>query len=172
MSARSTLFLLALILLCGLPCGARRAQAAPHPRRRHTPAQQDVLAPLRDKWDSLPPHRQDHLLQKSAHWVGLPPRQREEVRQRIERWQRMTPAQRAAVRRDMERFHRLPPERQQQLRAAFERFQQLPPPQRERLLREWQSKSPAEQRQWLHDAGPRGVAPPPSMRPPGNRRHP
>lgn len=169
-SPRLALFL-SLALLSGLP-GALRAQAATHPWQSLTPAQQELLSPLRGKWNSLPAHRQNHLLEKAARWVKLPPGRREEIRERIARWQRMTPEQRAETRREIARFHRLPPARQQQLRAAFERFQQLPPTRREQLLQQWQSKTPAERRQWVHQMGPDGAIPPPSMRPFEKREHP
>jgi hypothetical protein len=163
--------LLSLLLLLGLPAGALRAQQATHPWKSLTPAQQELLSPLRDKWDGMPPHRQNHLLEKTTRWVNLPPRKREEIRERIARWQRMTPAQRAEARHDLNRFHRLPPDRQTQLRAAFERFQNLPPDQRERLLQQWHSKTPAERRQWVHETGAEGAVPPPSMRPFGGSGH-
>lgn len=165
--------LLSLILLLALPAGVLRAQqATAHPWQSLTPAEQDLLSPLRDKWDHLSPHRQDHMLQRAGHWVTLPPERREQIRERIARWQRMTPEQRARTRRELQRFHRLPPARQAQLRAAFERFQQLPPDQQERLLRQWHSKTPDQRRAWLHRMGPNDAVPPPDMRPFGGpRRH-
>ena len=125
-------------LLGGLAAPVLQAQNAPSastPWRNLTPAQRDVLAPLRQEWNGMPPHRQQHLLEKSEQWVTLPPAQREEIRERIEHWQQMSPAERQQARENQRLFRRLPPAQREQLHAAYQRFQQLPPEQRACLPR-------------------------------------
>ena len=76
------------------PPGATSAPAAPRPWRSLDAAQQDVLAPLRGHWDSMPPRKQAHMLKRAEHWVTLPPEQRERLHEAYEHFQQMPPDQR------------------------------------------------------------------------------
>lgn len=116
-----------------------------------SPAQRDVLSPLREKWNQLPPHRQQHLLHRAERWSRLPPARRAQIRERIRQWQRMTPQQRAEARRNMRRYRQLTPRQREELHQAYRRFKALPPAERERLRKRWHQLSPAQRARWLND---------------------
>lgn len=134
---------------------ATEAQAAPRPWQSLSPAQRELLAPMRADWDTLPPHKQARMLDKTRHWLTLPPAQQDKIRERIARWHAMTPEQRHLARENMRKFHELPPEQREQLHHAYQQFQQLPPAQREKLLRQWRSQTIEQRQQWLRETGSR-----------------
>ena len=83
-----------------------------------TPAQRDVLEPMREHWDKLPPGRQQALTRGAERWESMSPEQREEIRQRAERWKSLPPEERERMKERYDRFKSLPPEEQDRLRQA------------------------------------------------------
>lgn len=110
-----------------------------------TPAQQEKLAPLRERWDQMPASRRAHALERMerrARWDALPPEQRERLRH------------------GARNFRDLPPELREKMRASMQVVRQLPEPERRELKERWRAMDPEQRRKWLEAGGP-GLAPPP-----------
>ncbi|MBN9426244.1 MAG: DUF3106 domain-containing protein [Burkholderiales bacterium] len=115
-----------------------RARAVPPPARASllplaqplwsdlTPAQQAVLQPFAEQWNSWP-------AQEKLNWVSLANRMprmkveaRDKISQRIREWAQLTPEQRRLARQNYRLAKRLPPDERM---AQWERYQQLTPEQ-------------------------------------------
>ena len=110
-----------------------------------SPAQQEKLAPLRERWDQMPASRRAHALERMerrARWEALPPEERERLRH------------------GARNFHDLPPELREKMRASMQVVRQLPEPERRELKARWRAMDPEQRRRWLEAGGP-GLAPPP-----------
>lgn len=111
-----------------------------------TPAQQEKLAPLRERWDQMPASRRVHALERL---------------ERRARWEAMTPEQRERLRQGARNFHDLPPELREKARESFQVVRALPEDQRRAVLARWRALSPEQRRAWLEAGGP-GIVPEPA----------
>ena len=114
-----------------------------------SPAQQQKLAHLAERWDSLPASRRVHALERL---------------ERHARWEAMTPEQRQRLRAGARNFHELPPELREKLRESMRVVRALPEAERRQLHARWRSLSPEQRRAWLEVGGP-GIAPEPAAKP-------
>lgn len=112
-----------------------------------TPAQREqLIAPVRDRWNSQPEERQRML-------------------ERSQRWQQMTPEQRQRARHGMQRWEHMNPEQREQMRALYGKMRGLDETQRKALKEQWRAMTPEQRRAWVQ-ANP---APPEADRPPRDR---
>lgn len=110
-----------------------------------TPAQQETLAPLRERWDQMPASRRAHALERM---------------ERRARWDALSPEQRERLRHGARNFRDLPPELREKMRASMHAVHRLPEDERRALKQRWRAMDPEQRRKWL-DAGGPGLAPPP-----------
>jgi hypothetical protein len=110
-----------------------------------TPAQQEKLAPLSERWDQMPASRRVHALERI---------------ERRARWDALTPEQRDRLREGARNFRDLPPELREKMRTSMQAVRQLPEPERRELKERWRAMDPEQRRRWLEAGGP-GLAPPP-----------
>ena len=158
------------LLACALLLGAGAAWAGDHPgadpegaepRREAripegvsvpswaelSPAQQEKLAPLRERWDQMPASRRVHALERL---------------ERRARWEAMPPEQRERLRKGARNFHDLPPELKDKARLSFQAVRALPEDERRALMTRWRAMDPEQRRAWLEAGGP-GIAPEPGV---------
>ena len=103
---------LALAPAAALAQDANKPAATPLPAwDQLTPAQRELLiAPVRDRWKSMPPPQRERARHGMQRWEGMTPEQREQARALfhavrgldkdarhdfMEKWRQMTPQQRA-----------------------------------------------------------------------------
>jgi hypothetical protein len=96
-----------------------------------TPAQREqLIAPIRERWNSEPEQRQ-HMLE------------------RAQRWSQMTPEQRERAHRGMKRWENLSPEQRDQMRALYGKMRTLPPAERQALKEHFRQMTPEQRRDWV-----------------------
>ncbi|MGO4778632.1 DUF3106 domain-containing protein, partial [Lysobacter sp. 2RAB21] len=91
---------------------------------------EQLIAPMRDRWNSSPEER---------------PRMLEHAR----RWQQMTPEERQDARRGMKRWEHLNPEERGQMRALFGHMRGLDDNARRALMEKWRTMTPEQRRAWV-----------------------
>lgn len=104
---------------------------------------EQLIAPMRDRWNSSPDERQrmfDHA----------------------RRWQQMTPDERQDARRGMKRWEHLNPEERGQMRALYGKMRGLDDVSRRALMEKWRTMTPEQRRAWVQ-------ANPPPPKPDGPR---
>lgn len=96
-----------------------------------TPAQREqLIAPIRERWNSEPDQRQRML-------------------DRAQRWKQMTPEQRERAHRGMKRWEHMSPEQRDQTRALYAKMRALPPVEREALKARWRQMTPEQRSEWV-----------------------
>ena len=158
MNRRFASLAVALLLASGAGGVCARSDAAPQPSQggvpegvvvpswsQLTPAQQETLAPLRERWDQLPASRRALALERM---------------ERRARWEALSPDQRERLRHGARNYRNLPPELRQKMRASMHAVHRLPEDERRALKQRWRAMDPEQRREWL-DAGGPGLAPPP-----------
>lgn len=135
---------LMLAIAAALPVRATPAGSLPA-WEQLTPEQRDqLIAPIRDRWNAEPAQRQRMLLH-AQRWQTLTPEQRQRARHGVKRWQHMDP------------------EHREQMRAVFEHLKAMPEAERRVFLAKWRAMSQDQKRAWLQ------ARPMPDARP---ARHP
>lgn len=96
-----------------------------------TPAQREQLvAPVRDRWNAEPAQRPRMLLH-AQRWQNLSPDQRQRARHGVKRWQKMDP------------------EHREQMRAVFDHVRGMPEPERRVFMAKWRAMTAEQKRAWL-----------------------
>lgn len=128
----SSLLGAALLAVAGIAAATPPAPDAPLPAwDRLTPAQREqLIAPIRDRWNAEPEQRPRMLLH-AQRWQTLTPEQRKRARHGIVRWQQMDPEHRG------------------QMRALFGHLRAMPEAERREFMAKWRSMSPEQKRDWL-----------------------
>ena len=121
-----------LLAMCLLTAHAAPPAAGTPPAwEQLTPAQREqLIAPLRQRWNSQPQSRARML-------------------QHAQRWQQLAPDQRRHAQRGIQRLERMTPEQRQELRALYQHMQQLPEAERRRLRERLKTMTPEQRRAWL-----------------------
>ena len=121
-----------LLAMCLLTAhAAAPAPGTPPAWEQLTPAQREqLIAPLRQRWNSQPQSRARML-------------------QHAQRWQQLAPDQRRHAQRGIQRLERLTPQQRQELRALYQHMQQLPEAERRRLRERLKTMTPEQRRAWL-----------------------
>lgn len=96
---------------------------------------EQLIAPVRERWNSEPAHRARML-------------------HHAQRWQQMTPEQRRHAHHGMRRWEHMSPEQRAQMRALFERMRSLPQQQRGELKQQWKQMTPEQRKAWVQQNAP------------------
>ena len=154
----------AALLLCTaalLPAGARAqtsrtTEAQPLPAwEQLTPAQRDeLIAPLRERWNSHPDERA-RMAERARRWHAMPPEQRGRAHRGMDRWERMDPAKRAEMQVLFERTRSMPRQQRHETFALYHAMRKMTPEQREALKQQWQTMTPAQRSDWMREHAPK-----------------
>jgi len=140
---------LPILLMAALPGLAEQPTPATLPAwEQLTPAQREqLIAPIRERWNSEPEQRQ-HMLERAQRWKQMTPEQRERAHRGMKHWEHMTPEQR------------------EQMRALYGKMRTLPPAERQALKDRWRQMTPEQRSEWVK-ANPA----PPDTRAPAEAHH-
>jgi hypothetical protein len=139
----------ALVLAVGLGASLPAAASKSDPTWRElSPAQREVLAPLKDGWSAMEPTRK-------RKWVGVANRyptmnadEQARVRERMAEWAALAPEQRRAARDNFRAVRDLDPDARNAVRDKWQAYQNLPEDKRRELntraTRPAPSAAPAE----------------------------
>lgn len=133
MTARSVFVLasgLLLAIAAALPARATPAAALPAWEQLTPEQREQLIAPVRDRWNAEPAQRERMLLH-AQRWQNLTPEQRRHARHGVKRWQTMDP------------------EHREQMRAVFAHVRTLPEAERRAFMAKWRAMSPEQKRAWL-----------------------
>lgn len=136
MNIFSSLLLLALLM----PATAFAQSAAqPLPNwEQLTPQQREqLLTPVRDRWNSSSAEKRQHMLDHAVRWQSMTPAERERARHGERRWRDMSP------------------ERRQEARALFEHMKSLPEAERKAMVDRWKAMTPDQRKAWIEAHPPR-----------------
>jgi hypothetical protein len=153
----------AALLLCAaalLPSGAHaqtsrttEAQALPA-WEQLTPAQRDeLIAPLRERWNSHPDERA-RMAERARRWHAMPPEQRGRAHRGMDRWERMGPAKRAEMQVLFERTRSMPRQQRHETFALYHAMRKMTPEQRETLKQQWRTMTPDQRKAWMREHMP------------------
>jgi hypothetical protein len=95
-----------------------------------SPRQQEALAPLKDKWATLPADSQQKWLDVANKMPSMSPPERDRVRTRMGDWSRMSGEDRDRARSSFQEARQLPSEERQ---ARWQAYQALPEEKRREL---------------------------------------
>jgi hypothetical protein len=95
-----------------------------------SPRQQEALAPLKDKWTTLPADSQQKWLDVANKMPSMSPPERDRVRTRMGDWSRMSGEDRDRARSSFQEARQLPSEERQ---ARWQAYQALPEEKRREL---------------------------------------
>ena len=123
--------LLALLLALLAPCVLGQTPPTLPAWDQLSPAQREqLIAPLRERWNSQPQVRA-RMLRNAQRWQQLEPKQREHAQRGLRRLEQMSPQQR------------------QHARALYQRLQQLPEAERRTLRERLRTMTPEQRRAWM-----------------------
>lgn len=144
-----------IVLAAGLlvSAGAHTQQAAPAQVppawEQLSQAQRDeIIAPLRERWNRDPGER-TRMLERSRRWQSMTPDQRQRARHGMRRWQRMDPEKQAQMRALFERTRNMPGKQRHETMVLFREMLPMTPQQRVELKSRWQAMSPAQRDAWV-----------------------
>lgn len=108
------------------------ASATPLPEwDQLTTAQRDeLIAPLRDRWNSNPDER-TRLIERAQRWKAMPTDTRKRARHGMQRWEKMSPEQRAHA------------------KALFHAMRHMDKAGREAFLANWHAMTPEQRNDWF-----------------------
>lgn len=95
-----------------------------------TPAHQQILAPLRPLWDTLPELNRRKWQRIADRYPMLKPEEQARLQERMAEWVKMTPQQRRVARENYQITRTVPAEKKAE---AWDRYQQLPEAQKKEL---------------------------------------
>lgn len=107
-----------------------------------TPAQRQILAPLRQDWSTIDANRQQKWVELAAKFPTLPAAERHRIQARMNEWAKLSPTERAAARMQFQEVRRLPAEERQ---AQWQAYQALPPEERSKLAQKAKPATRASQ---------------------------
>lgn len=127
--------LLALVLLLA-PAFAvaqdKPATATPLPEWDQLSSAQrnDLIAPLRDRWNSSPDER-TRLYERARRWKAMPQDARQRAHHGMQRWEKMSPQQR------------------QHAQALFHAMRDMDEGERKDFLAKWHAMTPQQRTEWV-----------------------
>jgi hypothetical protein len=95
-----------------------------------TPAHQQILAPLRPLWDTIPELNRRKWQRIADRYPSLKPEEQTRLQERMAEWVKMTPQQRRVARENYQITRTVPAEKKAD---AWDRYQQLPEEQKKEL---------------------------------------
>ena len=126
------LALAGIALLAAAPAFAADPPAQPLPAwEQLSPAQREqLIAPVRERWNSSPEERQ-RMLQHARRWQQMSPEERRNARQGLKHWEHLNPDQR------------------RQMRALYAKMRVLDEAGRRALMEQWRGMSEEQRRAWV-----------------------
>jgi hypothetical protein len=122
------------------PTPAKKASKAPAAKKNVRPAwaeltaeQQQILAPLKNDWDTLEVERRQKWLQIAKRYPKMKQLEQERVARRMQLWANLSPEQRRQARENYKRLVKSPRPEKKSLREQWAEYQALPPHERESL---------------------------------------
>lgn len=94
-----------------------------------TPAQQQVLAPLKDDWHELDTVRRGKWVKVADQYPKMKPEQQQRLQKRMKDWAKLTPEQRRVAREKYTTIKKLPPAKREQVESQWQQYQQSLAPQ-------------------------------------------
>jgi len=136
-------FCLSLVLVMLTPCAlAQNASNLPAWEQLNPAQREQLIAPVRERWNSQPQLRA-RMLRNAQRWQQLDPQQRKHAQRGLQRLEQMTPQQR------------------QQARTLYQHMRQLPEGQRRALREQLRSMTPEQRRAWMQQNANRPAPPKP-----------
>ena len=119
-------------VLLGIPALACVAapQALPAWEQLTEAQREQLLAPIRERWNAEPDERA-RMLERAGRWQRMSPEKRRHAHRGVERWRHMSPAQRSEA------------------RALYARMRSLDTPEREALKARWRAMTPQQRKAWV-----------------------
>ena len=134
MQQHRLVFALILLLAPALAMAqVKPAPATPLPEwDQLSSAQRDeLIAPLRDRWNSNPDER-NRLYQRAQRWKSMPTDARQRAHHGMQRWDKMSPEQR------------------QHAQALFHAMRQMDKAERTAFLAKWHAMTPQQHNDWVN----------------------
>lgn len=128
-SFRTLVAALALVLLGFAAGGAHAAGAAPR-WENLKPAEREVLAPLKDDWETLDAQRKRKWIAVAKKYPTMKPDEQARLSERMRMWASLTPDQRRGAREMFLRQSAMPTEKREALSRKWEEYQQAARPDR------------------------------------------
>jgi hypothetical protein len=96
-----------------------------------TPAQQEVLAPLKDEWHEIDTARRNKWIRVADRYPKMKPDAQQRLQTRMREWAALTPEQRQVAREKYQNIKKLPPEKRARVKSQWQQYQQSIAPQPE-----------------------------------------
>ena len=127
-----TLFALIVSLCIAFSAAAAQtkstAKKAPRPQWAElTPAQQEVLAPLKRDWEELDTTRRKKWIAIADRYPTMKPASQKRLQKRMHEWAQLTPAERQEARERYKRLRKLSRERRKEIKEKWDESQAAPP---------------------------------------------
>lgn len=127
-----TLLALIVTLCIAFPAAAAQSQPAakkaPRPQWSElTPAQQEVLAPLRRDWEELDTTRRKKWIAIADRYPTMKPAAQKRLQKRMQEWAQLTPQERQEARERYKRMRKLSRERRKEIKEQWEESQAVAP---------------------------------------------
>jgi hypothetical protein len=106
------------------PKAAAQPKPAKPPRTELTPAQQQVLAPLKDDWSEIDTMRRGKWVRVADRYPKMKPDEQQRLQTRMKEWAALTPEQRRVAREKYQTIKKLPPEQRAQVKSQWQQYQQ------------------------------------------------
>ncbi len=122
--------LLAIILFFGVIGAVPAATVPPQSKAAKPewtelkPAQQQVLAPLKDHWADLDTTRRQKWVRVANTYPKLKPEEQQRLQERMRDWVKLSTAQRRAAREKYLAIKKLPPEKREEVKHQWQQYQQ------------------------------------------------
>ena len=89
-----------------------------------TPAQQQVLAPLKDDWSEIDTLRRNKWIRVADRYPKMKPDEQQRLQTRMKEWAALTPEQRRVAREKYQTIKKLPPDKREQVKSQWKQYQQ------------------------------------------------
>lgn len=140
MTLRNAICLPLLVLLMltvpAPPALAQTPQSLPAWEQLSPAQREQLIAPLRERWNSSQPQARARLWRNAQRWQQLDPQQRQRAQRGLQRLQQMSPQQR------------------QQMRTLYQQMQRLPETERRALRERLRAMTPEQRRAWMQQNAP------------------
>ena len=106
-----------------------------------TPAQQLMLKPLANEWDTLDAARRTKWVGIAKRYPAMTETEQKRVQTRMADWVKLTPEQRREARERFRKIGKLPPAKREIVTQQWAEYEQLPPEVKKNLAAETKRKS-------------------------------
>jgi hypothetical protein len=89
-----------------------------------TPAQQRILGPLEEDWQTLDTTRRKKWVGVANRYPKMKPDEQERLQARMKEWAKLTPEQRRLARERYLAISKMPPDKREELRSQWHAYQQ------------------------------------------------